>query len=243
MEIIPAVDIIEGRCVRLVQGRFEDKTVFSEDPVQTAKRWADEGATMLYVVDLDGARLGQPQNLEVVKRIVQAIDAPVQLGGGIRSIESAKAAIDIGVERVIVGTSAALDSNLAEMMIESLGERLIVGIDALNGYVAVHGWQAHTEEEATAFARRMESLGAKRIIFTDISRDGMLSGVNVEAVERMLESVDVPVIASGGVGSMEDILNLAALGDKGLEGVILGKALYTGAVKLAEALSAVKEVG
>jgi len=238
MQIIPAIDIIEGKCVRLVQGRFDDKTVFSDDPAETAKRWEDEGAPRIHIVDLDGAKTGQPRNLDSVKRIVRTVNVPIQLGGGIRTLETAKAVLDIGVERVIAGTSAALNPDIASAMIESLDERVIIGIDALDGFVAVHGWQSHTKEEAFAFAQKMERLGAKRIIFTDISRDGMLSGVNTNAVEKILDAVNIPVIASGGVGSLEDIIKLLHLRSKGLEGIILGKALYTGAVNLAEAVSA-----
>ena len=238
MEVIPAIDIIGGRCVRLVQGRFDQETVFSDNPAEVAAQWAGQGATRLHVVDLDGARTGYPQNLKVLADIVHAAGIPVQVGGGIRKLETARRVLRTGVDRVIIGTSAALDSAAAQAMFAELGERAVLGVDALNGYVAVRGWQARTEEHATDFARRMVSLGAKRIIFTDISRDGMLSGVNVFAVERMLTAVDVPVIASGGVGSIEDIRRLAPLVSKGLEGVILGKALYTGAVALPDAIAA-----
>lgn len=241
IQIIPAIDIIEGRCVRLVQGRFDNKTVFSDEPAETAKRWENEGAPRIHVVDLDGARTGRPQNLEVVSKIVQSVNVPVQLGGGIRNIETAKTVLNTGVERVIIGTSAALNTDIALAMIESFGEHVIIGIDVLDGFVAVHGWQSHTKEDAFAFARKMETMGAKRIIFTDISRDGMLSGVNIAAIKQILDAVSIPVIASGGIGNLEDILKLAPLSSKGLEGVILGKALYTGAVNLTEAISAISE--
>lgn len=237
MEIIPAIDIISGRCVRLVQGKFDQETVFSDSPVEIAKQWESQGAKRLHVVDLDGARTGHPQNLKVLRSIVQTISIPVQVGGGIRTIETARRVLKTGVERVIIGTSAALDSDAAREMFAQLGEQAVLGIDALNGYVAVRGWQARTEERAIDFARRMQAVGAKRIIFTDISRDGMLSGVNVHAVERIINAVELPVIASGGVGSLDDIKRLAPLASKGLEGVILGKALYTGAVSLPEAIT------
>lgn len=238
MEIIPAIDIISGRCVRLVQGKFDQETVFSDSPVEIAKQWESQGAKRLHVVDLDGARTGHPQNLKVLRSIVQTISIPVQVGGGIRTIETARRVLKTGVERVIIGTSAALDSDAAKEMFAQLGEQAVLGIDALNGYVAVRGWQARTEERAIDFARRMQAVGAKRIIFTDISRDGMLSGVNVHAVERIINAVELPVIASGGVGSLDDIKRLAPLAGKGLEGVILGKALYTGAVSLPKAITA-----
>lgn len=240
MEIIPAIDIIAGRCVRLVQGKFDQETVYSDDPVQIAEQWERQGARRLHVVDLDGARTGHPQNLSVLQEIVQAVRIPVQTGGGIRTPETARRVLRVGVDRVIIGTSAALDELLAQALFAELGEKAVLGVDALNGYVAVRGWQARTEERAVDFARRMLSYGARRIIFTDISRDGMLSGVNVPAIERMLTAVDVPVIASGGVGSIEDIKRLVPLEEKGLEGVILGKALYTGAVELPDAIAAAR---
>ncbi|MEN6372275.1 MAG: 1-(5-phosphoribosyl)-5-[(5-phosphoribosylamino)methylideneamino]imidazole-4-carboxamide isomerase [Armatimonadota bacterium] len=242
MEVIPAIDIIGGKCVRLVQGQFDQETVFSDSPADMAKEWEQQGATRLHVVDLDGARTGAPENMSVLEAIVNTVNIPVQVGGGMRSINKAKQVLDVGVERVIVGTSAALDSETAKTMFDELGERVILGVDALNGYVAVRGWQARTEERAVDFARRMAALGAKRIIFTDISRDGMLSGVNAFAVEKMVSAVDIPVIASGGVGSIADIKRLRPLKNKGLEGVILGKALYVGSVVLPEAISAARSV-
>lgn len=238
MEVIPAIDIIDGRCVRLAQGRFDQKMVFADDPVQVAMEWEQKGAKRLHVVDLDGARTGYPQNLKVLQGIVEAVRIPVQMGGGIRTRETARRVLRTGVQRVVIGTSAALDTSLAEAIFGELGERAVLGVDSLNGYVAVRGWQARTEERATDFARRMSALGVRRVVFTDVSRDGMLSGVNVWAIERMLKAVDVPVIASGGVGSIEDIKRLRPLEGRGLEGVILGKALYTGAVSLSEAIAA-----
>jgi len=238
VEVIPAIDIIDGRCVRLAQGRFDQKMVFADDPVQVAMEWEQKGAKRLHVVDLDGARTGYPQNLKVLQGIVEAVRIPVQMGGGIRTRETARRVLRTGVQRVVIGTSAALDTSLAEAIFGELGERAVLGVDSLNGYVAVRGWQARTEERATDFARRMSALGVRRVVFTDVSRDGMLSGVNVWAIERMLKAVDVPVIASGGVGSIEDIKRLRPLEGRGLEGVILGKALYTGAVSLSEAIAA-----
>ena len=242
MEVIPAIDIIGGRCVRLARGRFDQETVFSDKPAQTAEQWERQGAGRLHVVDLDGARTGYPQNLKALQEIVQAVNIPVQMGGGIRTLETARRVLRMGIERVIIGTSAALDSETARAMFAELGEQAVLGVDALNGYVAVRGWQARTEERAADFARRMSAFGARRIIFTDISRDGMLSGVNVSAVERILKVVDVPVIASGGVGSIEDIRRLKPLEERGLEGVILGKALYTGAISLPDALAAAADL-
>ncbi len=239
MQVIPAIDIINGRCVRLVRGDYDQETVYSDNPVEMAIKWQEQGASRLHIVDLDGARMGAPHNIETIKKIAEALSIPVQLGGGIRTLDTAKKVLDAGVQRVIVGTSAALDNNVANEMFGTLGEQAILDVAALNGYVAVRGWQARTEERAVDFAKRMLEYGAKRIIFTDIDRDGMLQGVNTFAVERMLREVNVPVIASGGVGCVEDIKRLAALQESGLEGVILGKALYTGAVELSEALAAI----
>lgn len=238
LEIIPAIDIRNGRCVRLPQGRFDQETVYSDDPVEVARRWEAEGAPRLHIVDLDGARAGSPQNLAIVEKIAAAIRVPVQLGGGIRSLEIARSALDEGVGRVIIGTSAALDAAIAEEIFRSLGEQAIVGIDARDGYVAVRGWEEITTEKAVDFAKRMVSLGAVRIIYTDISRDGMLRGVNLPAMVEMTQAVSVPVIASGGVTTVQDIKDLVSANLPRLEGVITGKALYTGSLSLADALAA-----
>lgn len=238
MEIIPAIDIMNGKCVRLVQGKFDQATVFSDDPVQMARRWEDEGASRLHLVDLNGSRLGAPQEIETIKRIVAAVRIPVQLGGGIRTLEIARMVLDIGVDRVIIGTSAALDADLAAQFFDELGEHAVLGVDARDGKVAVKGWEEVTGEDAIEFARRMSLLGARRLIYTDISRDGMLKGANVPAMKRMAESVNIPVIASGGVSTLEDIWKLKALASVGLEGAILGKALYAGTLTLREAIAA-----
>ena len=235
MEIIPAVDMLDGKCVRLAQGRFDRSTVFSDDPADAARRWVDEGAQRLHLVDLNGSRMGAPQELPAIRRIVAAVDVPVQLGGGIRTLETARQMLDLGVERVVIGTSAALDADAATAMFAELGEHAILGVDAKDGYVAVKGWQEVTNEKAVEFAQRMQSLGARRVIYTDISRDGMLSGVNVQAMAAMVESLDIPVIASGGVTTVGDI---AVLKTTGVEGAIVGKALYTGKLTLADALKA-----
>ncbi|MCX6344501.1 MAG: 1-(5-phosphoribosyl)-5-[(5-phosphoribosylamino)methylideneamino]imidazole-4-carboxamide isomerase [Armatimonadetes bacterium] len=237
-EILPAIDMMDGKCVRLVQGKFDQATVFSDEPADMAKRWADAGATRLHLVDLNGSRMGAPQETEAIKRIIAAVNVPVQLGGGIRSLEIARKMLDMGVERVIIGTSAALDSNLAEMIFKELGEQVILGVDAKDGFVAVKGWEETTGENAIEFSIRMQKLGARRVIYTDISRDGMMQGANIAAMQRMAESLEIPVIASGGVSNIDDIRQLAALESKGIEGAILGKALYAGALSLREALEA-----
>lgn len=238
LEIIPAIDMKEGRCVRLLQGRFDQETVYSNDPVEVARRWEAEGASRIHLVDLDGARSGVSQNLPVVEKIAAAVSIPLQLGGGIRSLATAKSVIAAGVERVIIGTSAALDNTIAAEIFGALGDQAILGVDARDGYVAVKGWEEVTTEKAIEFAQRMVTLGAARIIYTDISRDGMLQGVNLPAMAQMTKAVPVPVIASGGVTTVKDIKDLVAANLPGLEGVITGKALYSGSLTLAEALAA-----
>ncbi len=237
MEIIPAIDMMDGKCVRLVQGRFDQSTVFSDDPVDAARRWVDEGAVRLHLVDLNGSRFGAPQEIETIKRIISAVNIPVQLGGGIRTLDIARNMIELGVDRVILGTSAALDFAVAESIFQQLGEKAVLGVDAKDGYVAVKGWTEITGETAVEFALKMQDMGAKRIIYTDISRDGMLEGVNIPAMKQMAESVDMPVIASGGVSSIEDIEKLKAIESAGIEGVIVGKALYTGDLTLTSAIA------
>lgn len=236
MLVIPAIDIRAGKCVRLLQGRFDQETVFADDPVETAVYWQSLGAKRLHVVDLDGAKTGSPGNADIVSRIAWTLDIPVQLGGGIRSVETAQAMLDLGVERVVIGTSAVLDRDFARTMFETLGDQVILGLDASDGFVATHGWQQVSDLRAVDFAREMERLGARRIIHTDISRDGMLEGVNLPAMEEMARAVSIPVIASGGVTTIEDIRNLRKLEPLGIEGVITGKALYTGSLDLREAI-------
>lgn len=235
MQIIPAVDMMDGKCVRLVQGKFDQSTVFSDDPVDAAKRWVDEGATRLHLVDLNGSRLGAPQEIATIRRILAAVDVPVQLGGGIRTLETAQEMIELGIARVIIGTSAALDADAAAVIFAELGDKAVLGVDAKDDYVAVKGWQEVTAETAVEFALKMQQLGAKRVIYTDISRDGMLAGVNAEAMAAMASALEIPVIASGGVSTVEDI---AALKGTGVEGAIVGKALYTGDLTLADAIAA-----
>ncbi len=238
MEIIPAIDMMDGKCVRLVQGKFDQSTVFSDDPVDAARRWVDEGATRLHLVDLNGSRVGAPQEISAIRRILSAVNVPTQLGGGIRSLETARQMIELGIGRVIIGTSAALDTDLARAMLTELGDAAVLGVDARDGHVAVKGWQETTSESAIDFARRMQALGARRVIYTDISRDGMLQGVNGAATKQMAESLSIPVIASGGVSSVEDIALLREIEESGIEAAIVGKALYTGDLKLSDAMAA-----
>lgn len=234
MEIIPAIDMMDGKCVRLVQGKFDQSTIFSDDPVDAAKRWLDEGATRLHLVDLNGSRVGAPQEIETIRRILAAVNVPVQLGGGIRTLETARAMIDMGIGRVIIGTSAALDIDAATSIFGELGEQAVLGVDAKDGFVAVKGWQEVTGETAVEFAQRMQAIGAKRVVYTDISRDGMLQGINAPAMNEMAEALDIPVIASGGVSTLDDIRKLRTTR---VEGAIVGKALYTGDLSLADAMA------
>ena len=239
--LYPAIDIQGGRCVRLVQGRMEEATVYGEDPAAMARRWVVEGAEALHIVDLDGAREGQPQNSEAVLAIRRAVAVPLQVGGGLRSHEAAAAYLDAGVERVVLGTRAAVDGEfLAEICAAHPG-RVAVGIDARDGQVALKGWTEVIPLEAPELARRAEDLGAAAVIYTDIARDGTLSGPNVEAVSSLARQVTLPVIASGGVATVEDLRRLKALEADGVEGVIVGKALYEETLTVAEALAVLTE--
>ncbi len=233
MEIIPAIDIKGGKCVRLTQGNFEKQNLYSDDPVKIAKRWKDEGATRLHIVDLDGARMGTPQNRDIVRDIIRRVGLPVQLGGGIRSGEFADRMLAIGVDRVIFGTAALADPLIGEVFAR-LGDRAILGLDAIGGMVAVQGWQQATQVPALQLALQMQEKGARRIIFTDISRDGMMEGPNVAATQALMRALNIPVIASGGVSKLED---LAALKDIAVEGVIVGKSLYENAIRLPDAIA------
>ncbi len=233
MIIYPAIDVKDGRCVRLVQGQFTDVTVYSDHPVEMAMKFEQMGAQYLHVVDLDGARLGEPRNTAVISEMAVKLGIPVQLGGGIRTIEMIEIILCKGIHRVILGTSAVKDPNLVKKALLTFENNLAVGIDAKNGMVAIEGWAKTSEFTAIGFAKKMQGLGAKTIIYTDISRDGMLAGPNLKAMEEMVKAVGIEIIASGGVKSIEDIKNLK---DIGVAGVIVGKALYTGDVDLAEAI-------
>lgn len=235
MIIYPAIDIKEGRCVRLSQGRFDEVAVYGENLVEIARRWEALGAQCLHMVDLDGARKGAPANLEAIGEVAKAIKIPVQMGGGIRSLQTVEDALERGVHRVILGTSAVNDPELVKSMVKTYGEKIVIGIDAKEGKVAIDGWERTSDFSAVEFARKMEALGARTIIYTDISRDGMLAGPNLKAMEEMVRAVGMEVIASGGVGSLQDIKNLKEIG---MPGVIVGKALYTGAVDIEEAIAA-----
>lgn len=240
--VIPAVDIRGGKCVRLYRGQAEKETVFDADPLQVAKRWEDEGASLLHVVDLDGAFEGSPVNVGLIERIVCSLSIPVQVGGGIRSTGDARAYIDAGVSRVIVGTAAFESEGWLEEVAGELGERLVVGLDLKDEKVAVSGWTGDTGKTAGEALERLTGAGVRRIIYTNVGRDGTLEGPDLEGIEKVARMSQVPVIASGGVSRLEDVLDVWRLSDLGVEGVIVGMALYRGRLNLPEALRAVDEV-
>ncbi len=237
MEIIPAIDLKDGRCVRLYQGDFAQATVYGDDPVAMARRWADLGATRLHVVDLDGAKSGRPVNTDTVRGIVRALKIPVQLGGGLRREEDIVTALALGVERVILGTAAVEHAGLVAQMVARFGEQIIVGVDARNGMVATDGWTSTADVRAPDLVERMAALGVRRVIYTDISRDGTLTEPNFTAMAELIRPDGPAIIASGGIAVSEHLLRLAHLG---AEGAIVGKALYTGAIDLEQALAALR---
>lgn len=236
MRIYPAIDLRNGKCVRLTEGCFDKETVFSDSPAAMAAKWQGAGAEYLHVVDLDGAVAGVSRNMEAIKSILAAVNIPVQLGGGIRSMENIENWLNIGISRVILGSAAVRNPQLVAEACQRYPGRIAVGIDARDGYVAVDGWEKNSNMKAAELARQMADYGVAAIIFTDISRDGTLSGVNVEATAEIAACSGVPVIASGGVASLEDIRRLLPYAKKGISGCIVGKAIYTGALQLEEAI-------
>jgi len=236
LEIIPAIDLRGGKCVRLYQGDYARQQVFSDNPVATALRWQEEGAPRLHVVDLDGAASGDPANLDAIHRIVAAVNVPVQVGGGVRSVKMAATLLDAGVGRVVFGTLAVEQPEVVRDAVQELGAaRVIVGVDARDGKVAVRGWKEQSSVDALDLLTRMESLGARAFIYTDIARDGTLTEPNYQAVGQVVARTGAEVIASGGVSRVEHIARLAELG---VAGCIIGRALYTGDLNLADALAA-----
>lgn len=241
MIIYPAIDIRGGRCVRLTEGRFDAETVFADDPAEMALKWAGMGAEFLHLVDLDGALAGEGKNVPVIQRILQSVSIPVQLGGGIRNLETIEKLLSLGVTRLILGSAAVKNPQLVEEACKKYPGHIAVGIDAKNGDVAIEGWGKGSGVAATELAKKMAAYGVETIIYTDISRDGMLSGVNVEATAALARACGVPIIASGGVASLEDIRRVKAVESDGVQGCIIGKAIYTGAVDLKAALALAKE--
>ena len=236
MIIIPAVDLLEGKAVRLLRGDPTRQTVFSHDPVQVARHWFQQGAERLHVVDLDGSFAGAPRNKDLVEEIVRAVPIPVQVGGGVRDPETARVYLDAGVDRIVLGTIAVENEPLVGQFCARWPGRVAVAIDARHGTVTVRGWTRSTPLEAVGFAKRLEGVGIVALIYTDVERDGMERGVNLEATRDLARAVRVPVIASGGVASLADIRALLEIAHEGIEGVIVGRALYSGSLKLEEAL-------
>jgi phosphoribosylformimino-5-aminoimidazole carboxamide ribotide isomerase len=234
MEVIPAVDIKGGRCVRLYQGDYGKETVFSENPVDMAMNWKEQGAQRLHVIDLDGAAGGIPRNLKVVRAIVKRTKLPVQLGGGIRDKATVGKLLGMGIDRVILGTVAVENPELLKSLCQRFGEAIAVGIDARDGYVASRGWVQGTEIKALELGQRMKDLGVKRLIYTDIKRDGTLTEPGFESIAEMVRGVSLPVIAAGGISKLEHLKRLRELG---VEGAIVGRAIYTGDINLKEALN------
>ncbi len=230
MLLIPAIDLKDGRCVRLRQGDLQDATIFSEDPVTVAEQWYDQGARRLHLVDLNGAVAGKPKNEDVIKAIVRAVgeDIPVQIGGGIRDLDTIERYLDFGIEYIIIGTAAVKDPGFLQDACSAFPGNIIVGLDAKDGKVATDGWSKLTKHDVLDLGRKFEDYGVESIIYTDIGRDGMLTGVNIEATVRLAQHVRIPVIASGGVTDLKDIEALCEVEQEGVEGVILGRSIYEG---------------
>ncbi|MBL8252937.1 MAG: 1-(5-phosphoribosyl)-5-[(5-phosphoribosylamino)methylideneamino]imidazole-4-carboxamide isomerase [Candidatus Competibacter sp.] len=236
MLLIPAIDLKDGKCVRLRQGRMEDSTVFSDDPLAMAARWVEAGARRLHLVDLNGAFAGQPVNAQVIRRIAEAFpDLPIQVGGGIRDEQTVEAYLDAGVRFVIIGTKAVQDPHFVSNLCLEFPSHVIVGLDAKDGRVAVNGWSKLSKHDVIDLAQIFERYGVEAIVYTDISRDGMMQGVNVEATVRLAQAITIPVIASGGVSTLDDVRALRAVEREGIMGAIIGRALYDGAIDLTAA--------
>ncbi|HHC71433.1 MAG TPA: 1-(5-phosphoribosyl)-5-[(5-phosphoribosylamino)methylideneamino]imidazole-4-carboxamide isomerase [Thiotrichales bacterium] len=238
MELIPAIDLKDGNCVRLRQGRMEEVTVYSEDPVEMARRWVEAGARRLHMVDLDGAASGEPRNAAAVHEVCAAFpDLPVQIGGGIRDEDTVQAYLDAGVRYVIIGTRAVTAPHFVNDLCLEFPGHIIVGLDARNGKVAVDGWSKLSHHDVIDMAQRFEQDGVEAIVFTDISRDGMMSGVNIDSTVEIARAITIPVIASGGITNLEDIRALCAVADEGIQGAITGRAIYEGSLDFAAAQS------
>lgn len=239
MDVIPAIDLLNGLCVRLYQGDYAQSQVFNDNPVDVAMQWVEQGATRLHVVDLDGAKTGQVVNHKVIEAIASAVPVPIQVGGGLRDFASVEQLLNLGVQRAILGTIAVEQSQLVADLCRAFPNQIIIGIDARNGKVATRGWLETSEVLATDLARQMQELGAATIIYTDIHRDGTLQGPNLEALRELAQAISIPIIASGGVSSVTDLLSLLALEPSGVNGAIVGRALYTGDISLKQAIQAV----
>lgn len=239
MIIYPAIDIKDGKCVRLKRGNFNETTVFSDEPWHIAEQWRNAGASYIHVVDLDGARRGSSVNNAIIERIVRTVDIPVQVGGGVRNMNDIKEKFEIGVTRVILGTAAVKNPDFVKAAVDKYGDRIVVGIDASNGLVAISGWEEVSEVGALRLCLDMQAMGVSTIVYTDIAKDGMMQGPNVEETKKIIDKCDINIIASGGVSRMSD---LQKIHETGAYGVIIGKALYRGALDLADAISTYERV-
>lgn len=239
MLILPAIDVRGGLCVRLIQGDYARERIYDSDPVRVAQAFSDQGAPLIHIVDLDGARAGEPQNSEVIKRIARAVSIPVEVGGGVRSTESARRLLDAGVARVVVGTKLVQDHEFAARLFDEFGDAIVAGIDARGGKVAVAGWRQQSDVQAVDLAKTMEALGARRVILTDIAQDGMLTGPNLGLLDAVSDAVRIPIIHSGGVASLADLELLYDKARRRPEGVIVGRAVYEGRFTVAQAVEMV----
>jgi phosphoribosylformimino-5-aminoimidazole carboxamide ribotide isomerase len=240
MDIIPAIDLHGGKCVRLLRGERSKETVYSDNPAEMARKWQSLGAARLHMVDLDGAFAGKRVNAAAISDVVSALSIPVQLGGGIRDREIAQSTLDLGVSKIILGTAAIRKPELIRELVEAFGKRILVGIDAREGMVAVEGWTESSTSRAVDLALQMQEFGVSEIIYTDIARDGTLEGPNLTALQEMAGFLSIPLIASGGVSSLDDLKRLRELEHLGISGVIVGQALYTGKFGLEEAIEVIK---
>ena len=239
MIIFPAVDMRKGRCVRLLQGRIEDETIYSEDPVVVSQEWQEQGASWLHLVDLDGALSANKNNRSLAQRIFKTLSIPVQFGGGMRSISDVQELLDAGAARVIVGTTAVQQPKILEELLKKFSKQIVIGLDVRDGLVVTHGWQQVESLKALSFAQDLSRLGVERVIYTDTSKDGMLRGPNLSGIRTLAENAEIKVIASGGVSSLEDLLQVKTIESLGVEGIVIGKALYEKKFSLEKALSCV----
>ena len=236
MKIIPAIDIQNGNCVRLRQGDFSQETIFHDSPVDMAKKWAEEGAERLHLVDLDGARLGSPVNIKIVSDICKSIpNIPIQIGGGIRDIETAERYLETGASFIIIGTKAVEDPNFIKELCNKFPGKIIVGVDAKNGEVATDGWKSISNRNVVELSKEFEGYGVTEIVYTDIEKDGMMKGLNINATLNLAKNVNIPIIASGGVSCIEDINQISAHINSGISGIIIGRALYEKKISIEEA--------
>ncbi|OHX12491.1 1-(5-phosphoribosyl)-5-[(5-phosphoribosylamino)methylideneamino]imidazole-4-carboxamide isomerase [Chromobacterium sphagni] len=244
MLLIPAIDLKDGQCVRLKQGVMDDATIFSDDPVKVAAHWRDQGARRLHLVDLNGAFAGKPKNLSVIRDILGEVgeDMPVQLGGGIRDLDTIEAYLDMGLSYVIIGTAAVKTPGFLHDACDAFPGQVIVGLDAKDGMVAIDGWAKITNHNVIDLAKRFQDYGVNSVIYTDIGRDGMMNGVNIEATVKLAQALTIPVIASGGLTNLDDIRALCAVEDEGIEGAITGRAIYEGSIDFAAAQTLADEL-